>query len=139
MRDEDNRLSSVDYVTPGGRFVIASEEDGSINPAAQALLSLIPIPYVTSAQAGWERGLHMLARRHDVAAVEVVDRFERELPDIGVITVEDAETGAQVEIDTSNAAFRRRPRLECPGQPTPAICMLPACGWLDSAPGYPIA
>ena len=57
---------------------------------------------------GWERGLQMLARRHDVAAVEVVDRFERELPDIGVITVEDAETGAQVEIDTSNAAFRRR-------------------------------
>ena len=29
----------------------------------------------------------MLARRHDVAAVEVVDRFERELPDIGMITV----------------------------------------------------
>ena len=53
---------------------------------------------------GWERGLQMLARRHDVAAIEVVDRFERELPDIGVITVEDAETGAQVEIDTGNAS-----------------------------------
>jgi uncharacterized protein (DUF58 family) len=57
---------------------------------------------------GWERGLQMLARRHDLTVVEVVDRFERQLPDIGVLTVEDAETGAQVEIDTGNAAFRRR-------------------------------
>ena len=57
MRDENNRLSSVDYVTPGGRFVIASDENGNINPEAQALLPLIPIPYVTSQEAGWERGL----------------------------------------------------------------------------------
>ncbi len=49
MRDASNRLSSVDYETPGGRFVIASDEDGTISPDAQALLPLIPIPYVTSA------------------------------------------------------------------------------------------
>ena len=57
MRDADNRLSSVDLSVPGGRFVIASDEDGSINPEAQALLPLIPIPYVTSEEAGWDRGL----------------------------------------------------------------------------------
>ena len=57
MRDEQNRLSSVDYVTPGGRFVIASDENGNIAPEAQALLPLIPIPFVTSDAAGWERGL----------------------------------------------------------------------------------
>ena len=57
MRDRGNRLSSVDYVTSGGRFVIASDEDGRINPHAAALLPLIPIPYVTSAAADWERGL----------------------------------------------------------------------------------
>jgi len=57
MRAEDNRLSSVDYLTPGGRFVIASDENGNINPDAQALLPLLPIPYVTSEQAGWERSL----------------------------------------------------------------------------------
>lgn len=57
MRDEGNRLSSVDVVTAGGRFVIASDDRGAINPEAQALLPLIPIPYVTSSQAGWERGL----------------------------------------------------------------------------------
>ena len=57
MRAEDNRLSSVDYQTPGGRFVIASDDEGRINPEAQALLPLMPIPYVSSADAGWERGL----------------------------------------------------------------------------------
>ena len=57
MRDEGNRLSSVDYLTPGGRFVIASDEQGRIHPDARSLLSLIPIPYVTSADADWDRGL----------------------------------------------------------------------------------
>ena len=57
LRDVRNRLSSVDYQTPGGRFVVASDADGNIDPDASALLSLMPVPYVTSASAGWERGL----------------------------------------------------------------------------------
>jgi Carboxypeptidase regulatory-like domain len=57
MRDEANRLSSVDFDVPGGRYVIASDDDGAINPEAGALLPLIPVPYVSSAEAGWERGL----------------------------------------------------------------------------------
>ena len=57
MRDVDNRLSSVDYQTPGGRFVIASDENGAIHPDASALLGQIPLPFVTSAAAGWESSL----------------------------------------------------------------------------------
>ena len=57
MRDEGNRLSSVDFETPGGRYVIASDDDGVINSDAAGLLPLIPVPYVTSAEAGWDRGL----------------------------------------------------------------------------------
>jgi hypothetical protein len=57
MRDEANRLSSIDYEAPGGRFVIASDDDGVMNPEAAALLPLIPLPYITSAAAGWDRGL----------------------------------------------------------------------------------
>jgi len=55
MRDEDNRLSSVDLAA--GRFVIASDENGNINPHAQALLPLIPISFISAADAGWDRGL----------------------------------------------------------------------------------
>jgi hypothetical protein len=57
MNDLDNRLSAVDLTVPGGRFVIASDEDGNISPTAQPLLSEIPVAYVTSQQAGWTPGL----------------------------------------------------------------------------------
>ena len=57
MYDADNRLSSIDLSVPGGRFVVASDDGGAIAPEASALLPLVPIPYVTSADAGWGRGL----------------------------------------------------------------------------------
>ena len=57
MNDIDNRLSAVDLTVPGGRFVIASTDSGSLSPDAQPLLSQIPIPYTTSAAAGWTAGL----------------------------------------------------------------------------------
>jgi hypothetical protein len=57
MYDVDNRLSSIDLSTPGGLFVIASDEDDKIHPSAASLLPLIPIPYATSNQAGWGPGL----------------------------------------------------------------------------------
>ncbi len=57
MYDVNNRLSSIDLSAPGGRVVIASDENGNIDPSGQALLPLIPISYVTSEEAGWGRGL----------------------------------------------------------------------------------
>src|SRR6185312_6003980 len=57
MYDVNNRLSSIDLSVPGGRFVIASDQNNAIDPSAASLLPLIPIPYVTSEQAGWGRGL----------------------------------------------------------------------------------
>jgi hypothetical protein len=57
MYDVRNRLSSIDLSVPGGRVVVASDESGTIDQSAQPLLSAIPIPYVTSKEAGWGRGL----------------------------------------------------------------------------------
>ena len=57
MNDIDNRLSAVDLNTPGGRFVIASDDNGNISSTAQPLLSQIPVPSVTSKDAGWTAGL----------------------------------------------------------------------------------
>jgi hypothetical protein len=57
MRAVDNRLSSIDLTVPGGRFVIASDESGRIDESAAAMLPLLPLPYTTSAGAGWDRGL----------------------------------------------------------------------------------
>lgn len=50
--------------------------------------------------------LKVLCRRHEVIAVRVTDPRELELPDAGTVTLEDPETGEQVMVDTSDAAFR---------------------------------
>jgi uncharacterized protein (DUF58 family) len=59
-------------------------------------------------EPGWEHALSRLARRHEVVALQVSDPREEELPDVGSIYVEDAETGEQIFVDTSDAAFRVR-------------------------------
>ena len=57
MTDSGNQMAAVDTAVPGGRFVIASDDSGNISPAAAAQLPLIPVPYVTSAAAGWNNSL----------------------------------------------------------------------------------
>ena len=57
---------------------------------------------------GWERPLGMLSRRHEVVAVRLEDPRERELPDIGLVAMNDAETGESVYVDTHDARFRKR-------------------------------
>ena len=54
----------------------------------------------------FEKQLSVTARRHDLIAISVVDPREEELPDAGRLTLEDAETGEQIEIDTSNRRVR---------------------------------
>ena len=57
---------------------------------------------------GWERPLNLLTQRHEVMAVRLFDRREVELPDVGPLLMEDAETGEQMYVDTHDKAFRRR-------------------------------
>jgi uncharacterized protein (DUF58 family) len=54
----------------------------------------------------YERLLRLAARRHDLILVRVSDPREAELPPIGLVELEDAETGRQFLVDTSNRAFR---------------------------------
>lgn len=59
-------------------------------------------------EPGWERPLAMLTHRHEVVVIRVVDPAELELPDVGLILVEDAETGEQLMVDTSDPLLRGR-------------------------------
>ena len=59
-------------------------------------------------EAGWERPLGMLAQRHEVVAVRLLDPLELELPDLGLIPIRDSETGEQLLVDTHDAGFRKR-------------------------------
>jgi len=57
---------------------------------------------------GWERPLSLLSRRHEVLAVRLTDPRESELPDVGPVVMQDAETGEQVYVDTHDRRFRER-------------------------------
>jgi uncharacterized protein (DUF58 family) len=57
---------------------------------------------------GWQRPLSLLNRRHELIGIRLWDRREVELPDAGLIVVQDAETGEQLYVDTGNPRFRRR-------------------------------
>jgi uncharacterized protein (DUF58 family) len=57
---------------------------------------------------GWEDAFGRLTRRHEVIAVWLRDPREEELPDIGPIVLQDAETGEQVYVETQDRRFRNR-------------------------------
>ncbi|MGX7678675.1 DUF58 domain-containing protein [Jatrophihabitans sp. DSM 45814] len=56
----------------------------------------------------WDRQLLRLVQRHDVVVLRVMDSTDDELPDAGLIVVEDAETGEQLLVDSSDPLFRAR-------------------------------
>jgi uncharacterized protein (DUF58 family) len=78
---------------------------------AQPVIKRRSVVFVVSdfiSAPGWGRRLAQLARRHEVVAVRLYDPMEVELPDLGLVVMQDAETGEQLTVDTHDAAFRRR-------------------------------
>jgi uncharacterized protein (DUF58 family) len=57
---------------------------------------------------GWDAPLGRLAQRHEVLAVWLSDPREEDIPEIGPLVLEDAETGQQVYVDTRDPGFQRR-------------------------------
>ena len=81
-----------------------------LNRAAETLKRRSALFLVSDfiSEPGWEKPLAQLAQRHDVVAVQVSDPLEQTLPDLGLITMEDPETGEQLFVDTSDKGFRMR-------------------------------
>jgi len=121
--------SGVDTVIPtrgGRRHVLHVLDSISKRPAAKpqgqtqlrelieagaALVKRRSTIFVISdfiSEPGWERALALLAQRHEVVAVRVVDPLELDLPDLGLLTMRDSETGEQLLVDTHDKGFRRR-------------------------------
>ena len=78
---------------------------------AEAMVRRRSLVFVLSdfiSEPGWAAPLGRLARRHEVLAVRLFDPLEMALPDIGLLTVQDAETGEQLLVDTQDAGFRQR-------------------------------
>lgn len=79
--------------------------------AAHEVMARRSLVFVVSdflSKPGWAQPLARLAQRHEVVAVRLTDPLERSLPDLGLLVMQDAETGEQVFVDTHDRAFRRR-------------------------------
>ncbi len=123
--------SGVDTVIParGGRQHVLhllhtlrrrpASDDGSAGPtrlsellqSAANLVRRRSTLFVVSdfiSEPGWEKPLGLLAQRHEVVAVRLLDPLELELPDLGLIPIRDVETGEQLLVDTHDKGFRMR-------------------------------
>ena len=79
--------------------------------AAQQIIPRRSMVFVVSdfiSAPGWSDAMARLSQKHEVLAVRLFDPTEMDLPDVGWMTMQDAETGEQVLVDTADAAFRER-------------------------------
>jgi uncharacterized protein (DUF58 family) len=90
-----------------GRADLGELIDRLNRPPRRRGVAVIISDFLAPAES-WARPVRKLAVRHDVLAIEVVDPRELELPDVGVLTLADPETGALHEVQTADAGLRRR-------------------------------
>ena len=93
--------------SPGGAMTdLARLLDAANNTIKRRSLVFVVSDFICV--PGWERSVDRLNRKHETLAVRLWDPRETELPDVGVVRVEDSETGEQLSVDTSDSGFRRR-------------------------------
>ena len=80
--------------------------EGALNSIKRRSLIFIISDFIS--EPGWEKPLSLLNQRHEVLAIRLWDPREVELPDVGMIVMEDAETGEQLFVDTHDPKFRQR-------------------------------
>lgn len=107
-----NRLRLLAYLEQAQREAGAAPTNlaGFVERANSVIRRRALVVLITDflAADGWPRPLARLALRHEVIAVHVVDPREHDIPDVGIATFEDPETGRQLTVDTSSAALRAR-------------------------------
>ncbi|MBP6177896.1 MAG: DUF58 domain-containing protein [Anaerolineales bacterium] len=85
---------------------LASLISAGLNAIKKRSLVFIISDFISA--PGWEKSLSLLGSRHEVVAIRLWDPREMELPDVGAIIMEDAETGEQLYVDTHDKKFRQR-------------------------------
>jgi len=80
--------------------------DAGLNTFKKRSLVFVISDFIS--EPGWPQRLSLLNRRHEMIGIRLWDSREVELPNVGMILVEDSETGEQLRVDTSDSEFRRR-------------------------------
>ena len=79
---------------------------GALNAIKRRSLVFVISDFIS--EPGWESPLSLLAQHHEVLAIRLYDPREKQLPDVGMVLLEDAETGEQLFVDTHDKKFRKR-------------------------------
>jgi uncharacterized protein (DUF58 family) len=101
-----NDLIKQPHLTRAPFTNLAPLLEGGLSAIKKRSLVFIVSDFISA--PGWERPLNLLNRRHEVLAIRLWDAREVELPNIGPIIIEDAETGEQLYVDTHDKKFRTR-------------------------------
>ncbi|MGC1569923.1 MAG: DUF58 domain-containing protein, partial [Trebonia sp.] len=88
----------------GGTTDLAAMLDAVAKLARRRALIVVISDFI--GDGDWERSLLRLVPRHEVVALRVIDTADDELPDAGLVVVEDAETGEQLVIDSGDPLLR---------------------------------
>jgi uncharacterized protein (DUF58 family) len=86
----------------------------NLSAALKRLAPLLRVPSIIIllsdfiVKDGWQPVLAQMAQRHEIIAVRLADPRERELPNVGLLTLEDPETGSQLLINTADPELRQR-------------------------------
>src|SRR3979490_338446 len=101
----------ADYSSAGGGGATALA--GALRQAVKVIQrpSLVIVISDFLAAGAWQAPMTILSHKHEVVAARVVDPTELAIPNIGVVTFEDPETGAQLLVDTSDSRLRARFQL----------------------------
>ncbi len=93
--------------SPGGTMTdLAKLLESSFNRIKRRSLIFLISDFICL--PGWDKAMDRLNMKHDLLAVRLWDPREVDLPDVGVVLVEDSETGVQLSVDTSDRGFRQR-------------------------------
>jgi uncharacterized protein (DUF58 family) len=106
FRDEEaasTRLAPLPYPSLGAATDLKAALEALAHVARRRSVSFVVSDFMA---AGYERALSLASAKHDVIPVVLVDRRDFELPDVGLATFEDLESGEMVVVDTSDRKVR---------------------------------
>jgi uncharacterized protein (DUF58 family) len=102
----NGRRPSRHSARPAGTTDLAAMLDAVGKLARRRALIIVISDFIGDGE--WERSLLRLAPRHEVVALRVIDAADDELPDAGLVVVEDAETGEHLVVDSGDPLLRAR-------------------------------
>jgi uncharacterized protein (DUF58 family) len=106
------RIGAELAMTPAGRdrgtTDLAAMLDAAARLARRRALIVVISDFI--GDGDWGRSLLRLVPRHEVVALRITDTADDELPDVGLVVIEDAETGEQLIVDSSDPLLRARLR-----------------------------